>query len=336
MSVVAARDAQAGVQILGRRAVERLRNRDGYGAYWDVILSPGDSPRLLQVAFSSMQLMAIDYRRLGIPEKQDHAVDLFSEWAIGRHLDTHGPIVAPTERDRIVEVDGLGLDLPDTGAPRPPDTELLAYIAAKLYWGWKHGEQTTALTLADHHRLGVPPGELGRVAMVGEGEYWEPVLLEHPEFRPLSRLLRDVPAGHFPGIQRDPLLVVGELLSPPRYGAVAHAFEKAVGFLTGSRIDLPNGTKEAVAAVESLAKIVTEQPNATLGDAIKTLRHAGQLRRPLDKIAEALWGFSSESEGVRHGAVDPPTVTREEAHLVLNTSASLILYLLEQDRGTRG
>lgn len=126
-----------------------------------------------------------------------------------------------------------------------------------------------------------------------------------------------MPRGLFPGLPRSPLLLIQEQLSSPRYQAPQEAFRKAVAFLTGPERDLANGAKEAVSAVESLAKIITEQPKATLGDAVKTLRVQGKVCPPLDQLFTSVYGASSQMGGVRHGGIDLPDITDAEATLVL-------------------
>jgi hypothetical protein len=93
-----------------------------------------------------------------------------------------------------------------------------------------------------------------------------------------------------------------EQLNAPRYAAIRTALTKARQLLESQPPDLPNGVKEAIGAVEQLARLVTNQPKATLGDCIKALRSAGRIEPPLLKGIEEIWGWASEKAGVRHGA----------------------------------
>ena len=70
---------------------------------------------------------------------------------------------------------------------------------------------------------------------------------------------------------------MAEQLTAPRYLPVLLAWRKARSLLDGPQPDYPNAAKEAVSAVEQLARVVTGQATATLGDAIKDLRAAGRM-----------------------------------------------------------
>ena len=121
-------------------------------------------------------------------------------------------------------------------------------------------------------------------------------------------------------------------LGAPRYAAAAEHFSKATDFLTGPNQDFANSAKEATLAVESLAMLVTKRTKGTMGDCIKELRSRGGLSSPLDRVFEALWGYSSEEPGVRHGRPSPPSLAERDVTLVVNIAASAILFLLDLDR----
>jgi len=121
---------------------------------------------------------------------------------------------------------------------------------------------------------------------------------------------------------------VAEQLSAPRYQAVLPAWHKAHTLADQSAPDYPNAAKEAVNAVEQLARIVTGKPTATLGDAIKDLRTTGRVQAPLLKGIEELWGWTSGTPGVRHGSsnmliVDAPTA----GYILAQADAALSLLL---------
>lgn len=101
-------------------------------------------------------------------------------------------------------------------------------------------------------------------------------------------------------------LPIAQRLSADRYRAVLNAWEKASGMLDGQSPDLANAVKDAVGAVESLARLVISDPTATLGQAIKVLQVEGRLRPPVLKGLEELWGWTSSEPGVRHAATEEP------------------------------
>ena len=123
-------------------------------------------------------------------------------------------------------------------------------------------------------------------------------------------------------------------LQSPRYAAVLGHWKKAHLFLEPQALDLPNAVKEAVSAVEALAQIATGSSGATLGDCVKQLRRSGRLSAPLLKGMEELWGFASESPGVRHGSPNDPTLERAEADYAIDQAQAALKLLLSLDRAS--
>jgi hypothetical protein len=81
----------------------------------------------------------------------------------------------------------------------------------------------------------------------------------------------------------------------------------------------------ALGALESVARDVTGQPNATLGEIVK--RQKGIIPKPLDKAIAHIWGYASENaRHVREG-VEPG---HEEAVLIVSASAAVITYLVSK------
>jgi hypothetical protein len=217
-------------------------------------------------------------------------------------------------------------------SPQASDADVLAYAASKIFWGWRFGLAQVSFSLADHLRLAVPQGDIERVALAGDGVYWTRIEGASPVFSPTAKLIQDLPAGRIPGLERSPVFQVQAKLGAPRYAAAAEHFSKAIAFLTGPSQDLANSAKEATLAVESLAMLVTGRTKGTLGDSIKDLRSRGDLSSPLDRVIEALWGYSSEEPGVRHGKPSPPSLAERDATLVVNLAAAVVLFLLDLDR----
>jgi hypothetical protein len=50
------------------------------------------------------------------------------------------------------------------------------------------------------------------------------------------------------------------------------------------------------------------------------------------KTLEGLWGFTSNSPGVRHGGATPATIDEGEARYVVDGSEAAIRFLLTLDR----
>lgn len=124
---------------------------------------------------------------------------------------------------------------------------------------------------------------------------------------------------------RVPLL---ERLRAPRYSAIAESVKKSRAFLAIESTDDANAAKEAVGAVEQLARLVTGLPTATLGGCIKNLKSSGRVQPPLLKGFEEIWGWASGEDGVRHGTGD---VDAASVRLVVAQAEAILAFLLELD-----
>ncbi len=124
---------------------------------------------------------------------------------------------------------------------------------------------------------------------------------------------------------------VGQQLQAPRYAAILTAWKKSVSFHENSPADESNACKEAVSAVEQLARIVVDDQSATLGGAITSLRASGRLQPPLLRCFEDLWGWASSTPGVRHGSAQTSNVDAPTAAYVLKCSEAALGLLLSID-----
>lgn len=91
--------------------------------------------------------------------------------------------------------------------------------------------------------------------------------------------------------------------------------------------DLSGAVHHAMAALECVAKRLTDEPKRTLGDIIKCYRH--RFPRPLDEVIEKAWGYASEH--ARHGN-EVRELTRPEAQLIVALASTMSTYLLEKTR----
>lgn len=91
--------------------------------------------------------------------------------------------------------------------------------------------------------------------------------------------------------------------------------------------DLTGAVQHSMAALECVARDVTGDHKATLGQILQ--RHPGLLPPPLDSAVEKTWGYASESaRHVREGR----TVDRAEAELVVGMAAVAATYLVTKTR----
>lgn len=250
---------------------------------------------------------------------------------IGEHLDRQ-EIPPPTpsganatellcEPDQLrAWADGKGL----------ADDAILSYLQGKVYWSWKFEFIGASIDASDCLRLHSRIKTLRRVAEVGAGHWWKIDADTANGFllRPLPSFVRE---QHEARNAREVGSSISILLAAPRYAGPAEHWRKAQEYSRAETRDLANAAKEAVSAVEGLACILINDHKASLGEAIKQLRVSRKLDPALAKSLEAVWGFTSNSPGVRHGAATPSKITLVEARWVMDSCEALIRLLLPLD-----
>jgi hypothetical protein len=118
---------------------------------------------------------------------------------------------------------------------------------------------------------------------------------------------------------------ISALETAQRPTAAKHLHEALQALSRRPEADLPGAAFHAMGALECVARDVTSDPKATLGDIPK--RHPGLLPKPLDKVVSQVWGYSSEvARHVREGQ----EITRHEAELLVGLSATVSTYLLRK------
>jgi hypothetical protein len=115
-----------------------------------------------------------------------------------------------------------------------------------------------------------------------------------------------------------------------KYEPVATHISTALKHLSDRRSpDYRNSIKEAISAVESICRIITNDPKTTLGDALKKLEKSGVKLHPSLKIAfDKLYGYTSDQGGIRHSLLDQPSIDFEDAKFML-VSCSAFVNLLK-------
>jgi hypothetical protein len=104
--------------------------------------------------------------------------------------------------------------------------------------------------------------------------------------------------------------------------------ESALAYLSNRKSpDYRNSIKESISAVESLAKEITGKPKAELGEALGILEKKGKLHGALKVSFAALYGYTSNANGIRHALMEEPALTADEAKFFLLSCTSFINYL---------
>lgn len=118
------------------------------------------------------------------------------------------------------------------------------------------------------------------------------------------------------------------------FQAVNCHFKKAVELYSKrEKPDYENSVKESISAVEAICCCITglSGSQATLGAAIKKLKDSGvHIHGAMEKAFLALYGYTSDENGIRHGGIDFTTVPAEDAKYMLVSCSAFVNYLIEK------
>jgi hypothetical protein len=119
-----------------------------------------------------------------------------------------------------------------------------------------------------------------------------------------------------------------ELANP--FAGVKRHLESALSLMSDrTSPDYRNSIKESISAVESLVKQVTKNPAAEFGDAMKELERTKALHPALKKAFSALYGYTSDAQGIRHALLDEPTLSKSDARFMLVCCSAFVSYVIE-------
>lgn len=92
--------------------------------------------------------------------------------------------------------------------------------------------------------------------------------------------------------------------------------------------DFRNSIKESISAIESLAVIITGDEKASLGKALSVIESKYKLHGALKSAFSSLYGYTSDSGGIRHSLLDDDIeVTFEDAKFMLVVCSAFVNYL---------
>ena len=93
--------------------------------------------------------------------------------------------------------------------------------------------------------------------------------------------------------------------------------------------DYRNSIKESVSAVEAISRLISDDPQATLGQALKAIEEKGKLKlHPALKGAfDKLYGYTSDADGIRHAMLEESNLGSEDAQFMLIACSAFVNYL---------
>lgn len=115
------------------------------------------------------------------------------------------------------------------------------------------------------------------------------------------------------------------------YAGVSEHLSAAIRMLSDKQNpDYRNSIKESISAVESIARHVTGDSSATLGQAIKVLERKHQLHQGLKTAFSALYGYTNDADGIRHSLMDDgKTLTSADARFMLITRSAFVSFVID-------
>jgi len=117
------------------------------------------------------------------------------------------------------------------------------------------------------------------------------------------------------------------LAEGPFSGVQAHLKQAMEHLSRRKNPDYRNSIKESISAVESMAREVTQNPSATLGDALSELERNAGLHPALKRGFSAIYGYTIDEGGIRHAMLEEPDIGVAEAKFFLVSCATFINYL---------
>lgn len=119
-----------------------------------------------------------------------------------------------------------------------------------------------------------------------------------------------------------------EALGDTRFAGVSSHLERALALLADRKQpDYRNSIKESISAVEAMARVVSGNDKATLGEALKVLEKSGKLHAALKDAFSKLYGYTNDEHGIRHAMLDVPALSQADAKYFLLSCTSFVNYL---------
>jgi len=139
-------------------------------------------------------------------------------------------------------------------------------------------------------------------------------------------------SGHLADVtNQEELAMIDDAVRDTRFAGVSSHITRALElYADRASPDYRNSIKESISAVESIARLVAKNPNATLGDALKIIEKNARLHSALKEGFLKLYGYTSDEQGIRHAMLDEPKFTAADARFFLVSCSAFVNYLKVQ------
>lgn len=92
--------------------------------------------------------------------------------------------------------------------------------------------------------------------------------------------------------------------------------------------DYRNSIKESISAIESIAKIISQNNKDSLGGALDKIKGKINLHPSLERGFKQIYGYTSDSNGIRHALTEETNCDFEDAIYMLVSSSAFVNYLI--------
>lgn len=118
------------------------------------------------------------------------------------------------------------------------------------------------------------------------------------------------------------------------FESVRKQYLNALRNLRSKPANLEGAVADALNALEGVAKIVAERPQATLSDVARNLFPGSPgYHAPLRQAIDKLYAYSNQLPGSRHGRYAEPEIAHAETVMVVRTAGAIITFLVTLHRG---
>lgn len=132
---------------------------------------------------------------------------------------------------------------------------------------------------------------------------------------------------------KEEIVEIEEALESP-FKAVNTHLEDALKLMSDKESpNYRNSIKESISAVEAVCRIIANDKNATLGQALSIIGKKGKvkLHKALKDAFDHLYGYTSSAEGIRHSLLDEKSsLSFEDAKFMLVSCSAFINYLISK------
>ena len=94
--------------------------------------------------------------------------------------------------------------------------------------------------------------------------------------------------------------------------------------------DYRNSIKEAISAVEFVARVVTGNPKATLGETLKVISQKMEIHPALRDAMNKLYGYTSDEGGIRHSLLEQSSIDEAEAKFMIVACSAFVNFCIQR------